>query len=700
MLKRAAKAPALVVCIWIVISLSGISLSSDLSSHLTTSLTVPDSQSESAEKILNDKFHEKSEGYISIIYKFGNANKTELLALKTKIASATTVIPHARVVQQQAIAGNLSTIVASNDSLTRSSEYVTVLRSELARIGLSKALVSGPPAIFHDVKPVLAHDLQKGQITAAIVSVILLVLTLGISWAVFIPLLFAISSVSLTLGILSLLSDRLLLVLYIPNIVELIGFGLAIDYSLLILQRFRQESHLDPGATIAQLVSRTMATAGRTVVLSGLTVAIALSTLIFIPVPFLRSLGVAGALVPLASILTSLTLMPALLRLLGERVIQTFKFGGFLSHASHTSVVTRISHLLTTKTKSVFVISLLAILALATPLMALHVTPSSLTALPKDLESSRALSYVTDRAGEGIITPIVVIADLGANKKNSDSEIIASRIETAQIIGKNPSVLIVAQGNNQPYIDPSGRYLRIFVFPKESIGSSATQSLVKELTSVTLPNSTLANYATFYLGGAPAQGVDLLNAISDAAPSILFASVLIIFLLLMRAFKSLFIPLKALLLDFISISASIGVLVAMMKFGIGHALFGTYQLPQLEIWVLVFLIAVLLGISMDYEVFIVSRIRESWLQGASNSESVINGFKETIGVVTSAALIFIGAVSGFIFGSFAGLQELGIGLVAAILIDATIIRFLLLPSAMILMGKLNWWAPKSKSRSL
>jgi len=700
MLKSITKAPLIVACTWLAISISGIFLSADLSSHLTTSLTVPNSQSEAAEKILNEKFNEKSESYISIIYKFGTSNKAELQILRNKIASAAAVIPHSRVVQQQAIAGNLSTVVASNDSLSRSSEYVTALRAELQRNGLQDALVSGPPAIFHDVKPVLARDLHKGQIAAALVSVLLLVLTLGISWAVFVPLLFAAASVSLTLSILSLLSDRLLLVLYIPNIVELIGFGLAIDYSLLILHRFRNESRLDPHASVQHIVSKTMATAGKTVVLSGLTVTIALSTLILIPVPFLRSLGIAGALVPLASILASLTLMPALLHLLGTNAVQTYKFDGFLNRASHTKIAARISHLLAVKTKTVFALSLLTVLALATPLIALHVTPSSLTALPKDLESSRALSYVTSKVGEGVITPIVVIADLGTNKKGSNPEIISARTQTAQRIGKLPSVLIVTQGNNKPYIDESGRYIRIFIFPKESVGSTTTQRLVRELKSKLLPESPLAPHAHFYLGGAPSQGVDLLEAIAGAIPKIIVIAAALIFVLLMRAFNSVFIPLKALLLDFISISAAVGFLVLVMKFGIAKALFGTYQLPQIEVWVLVFLAAILLGISMDYEVFIISRIRESWLQGSTNSESVINGFKETIGVVTSAALIFIGAVSGFIFGSFAGLQELGIGLVAAILIDATIIRFLLLPSAMILMGNLNWLSPKSKSRTL
>jgi RND superfamily putative drug exporter len=202
------------------------------------------------------------------------------------------------------------------------------------------------------------------------------------------------------------------------------------------------------------------------------------------------------------------------------------------------------------------------------------------------------------------------------------------------------------------------------------------------------------------VGGAPAQGVDLVKKIQRTAPLIFTLAILIIGLVLGRAFRSLLIPVKAIALDLLSISVAVGLLVIFFKNGLGAALFGTYQLPQLEVWSLLFLIVILFGISMDYEVFIVSRMREAWLDGAPNESAVIDGFAQTIRVVTTAAAIFIVAVSGFIFGHFAGLQELGVGLVFAILVDATLIRLLLLPSAMILLGNANWWLPKRKPRYL
>lgn len=698
--RRSLKYPVLVLAMWGSILAGGLFLSGDLSSHLTTSLTVPGSDSEKAEEILNSKFLEKSEGFVTIIYRFGTLSKGEIEDLKAEIAECARVLPNSRIIQQQAIAGTLVTVLASDETLQESSANISLLRSELQSSGFKDALVSGPPAIFHDVRPVLAQDLHRGQILAITLAGILLLLTLGLSWALLVPIIFALSSVALTLGILSLLSERLLLVLYIPNIVELIGFGLAIDYSLLAIHRFRKEARNSPSASNLELVASTMRTAGKTVLISGITVSIALSTLMLFPIPFLQSLGIASALVPLSSSLAALTLLPVLLLMLGRGGLKSFKFHGFLDRTSESTLVSRLSTFLVKRTKVVFIGSLLTLIAMSLPLLALQVTPSSLTALPPQLESAKALDYLTSRAGEGVITPIVVIADRGADFKENSVEILNSQKKFVTEVGKDPAVLLIAQGDNQPYVDSSGRFIRVFIFSKSDLGSSQTEKLVRDIRTTYIPNSDFAKVAKIYVGGAPAQGYDLVTSITQSIPVALIFVAIAIVLLLMRAFTSILIPIKALLLDFLSIGAAIGILVLMMKFGVAASLFGSYQLPQIEIWVLLFLVAIVLGISMDYEVFIISRMREAWVRGGNNQESVIEGFKETIGVVTAAALIFIGAVSGFIFGSFAGLQELGIGIVAAIIVDATLVRFFLLPTAMLLLGDRNWWFVNNKSRSL
>lgn len=692
---------AVVLIIWISLAIAGAFSSLQLSDRLTTTLEIPGSGSARAERVLNSEFQENSEGLITILNKFGNLSSEEITVLKEKTASAARVVPESRVISQQALAGTLFTVVATNNSLPVAAKSIEPLRKELDRQGIDKALVSGPPAIFSDVKPVLADDLRRGELIAITLALLLLIVALGFSWSILIPIFFAAVTVSTVLLIVSLLSQQMTMVLYIPNIVELIGFGLAIDYSLLALHRFREESRNRPDADLKDLVALTMQSAGRTVLISSTTVAVALSTLLLFPIPFIRSLGVAGVLVPIVASLVAMTLLPVLLTLFGKSGNSAYLYQGILARPDSQSRATaRLSKLLLTRPKLVFfsTLSLLAVMIL--PIFSLQLTPSSLTAIPQNLESSQALTYLTSRGGEGVITPIAVIADLGSAQSAQIDENSKDRIALAKRISRDPAVLSVAQGEKEPFIDDSGRFYRFFIFGKSAVGAQETHNLVERVRNTYLPQSKLAERATFYIGGAPVQGVDLLISISQSAPGIFAGALILIFLLLGWALKSIVIPLKAILLDLISIAVSVGLLVAFFKFGVGAHLFGTYQLAQIEVWALLFLVVILFGISMDYEVFIVSRILESKSAGALNETAVIDGFTRTIRVVTMAASIFIAAVSGFITGHFAGLQELGVGLVFAVLIDATLIRLLLLPSAMILLGDANWWWPKRKSRHL
>ena len=691
----------LVLALWLLIALVGTFSSADISNRLTTTLDVPGSGSQRAEIILNQNFHEKSEGLITIIDKFGTLSKAEINQRKITTVEAVGVIPSSRVVQQQALAGTLFTLVATNSTLPGTAKYIEPLRSELKNKGLESAQVSGPPAIYSDVRPVLATDLHRGELIALVLSLILLILALGLSWAVLIPFLYAGAVVSLVLGLVNILAHHFTMVLYIPNIVELIGFGLSVDYSLLAVHRFREELRRNPSSSREKLVTETMRTAGRTIVISSSTVALALTTLLFFPIPFIQSLGIAGVLVPLVAGLVSLTLLPALLYVFAGMRSKSLKFEGFIAQRpGQARFIAKISTLIVTKPKQVFVSTLLALFVIASPILSLQVTPSSLTALPSNLESAKALSYLTSRAGDGIITPIVVIIDLGKSGASQNPINREARVTLAQRMSKDSEVLSVAQGDTSPYADSTGRFYRIFIFGKHDVGSQQMQDLVEKVRNTYLAHTAFPQEVHSYIGGAPAQGVDLLQKIKSSAPAIFSIAILLIGLILGRAFKSVFLPIKAIVLDLISIAVSLGLLVSFFKYGLGSALFGTYQLPQIEVWVLLFLIVILFGISMDYEVFLVSRVRESWLEGAANETAVIDGFTQTIRVVTTAAAIFIVSVSGFIFGHFAGLQELGIGLVFAVLIDATLIRFLLLPSAMIILGNTNWWIPNRKSRHL
>jgi RND superfamily putative drug exporter len=651
----------LVVTVWVALALFGFYANANINSLLTTSISVPGSESAKADAIIESAFGETTEGAFSIFVTYDkNATKSEVALLQQKIKVVSAQFSNTHLVQNRAINGVLYANLQTPYDLQDASAITEKLRKSLIEIGISNAKVSGPPAIKYDVSPILEKDLQRGQVIAIAVALIFLFLTLRSIWSMLVPLIMAITVISTSIGIIYLLAHKMLMVLYIPNIVELIGLGLAIDYSLLMVHRFKLDGD----------IKRTQ----RTILISGSTVAIALSTLILIPVPFMRSLGIAGVIVPLVAMAAATTLQPVLLSYLGADGPKP-KFATNRFYLIATFVVKR--------PIAVIMISI-ALIAIPTSQLAnLKVTPSSLSALPASLESAEAIKIATNRAGEGIISPIQVLIKLPAV-----SDVNMARVKLASQIAENKDVFAVA--TDRSYIDKSGKILRIFVISKNNLGDS--QKLVRYLRDIS--NEFPAGTEVF-IGGAPAQGYDLVETIKRTFPLIAIFMVSLSFVLLRRFLSSLLIPIKAILLDLISIGAAIGTAVFFMNNGLG-----VYKLEQIEIWTLLFIFSVLFGLSMDYEVFIVSRIRESYLEKKDNNQAIIDGLANTGGVVTTAALIMICALTGFVTGHFAGLQELGVGLIAGIAIDASIIRLLLLPATMVLLGKWNWSNPRiSESRT-
>ena len=694
--RRVVRYRLVVIAVWLALVILGLLASSKLNEHLTTSLAVPGSESAKVDNILADRFKENIEGTFTVIYKFKNASDAEIAGFKQKIASAATVIPTAEVTQQRALGGVLFTNIETSFTLLHAATYTDTLRRTLLSEGMTGALVTGPAAINRDVTPVLASDLQRGQVIAILLALLLLILVLGTCWAVLVPFLFATATISFALAVVFLLAHKFLMVLYIPNIMELIGLGLAIDYSLLIVHRFRREIMDDASSQVNDAIVKTMETAGRTVLLSGLVVSIGLATLFLVPIPFVRSLGAAGLLVPVISVIATLTLQPALLSLLGRSGVTPHGFNGLLARRDLMSgFFAQIARIVIRRPKSVLTLSLVTLAIAASSVIWLQITPSALTAIPANLESSRALSMVTDRVGPGIITPSQIIIDLGHPNQANDAAITKARTNFANSILKDPEVFIVATGEKTPYIDSTGQYLRIFVIGRHDFGAQASQRLVHDLRDTYIPHAGFPKDARIYLGGVPSQGADLLKGILSSFPWIVLLALAIAYLILVRAFRSLILPLKAILMDLVSIAVAYGSIVLVFRFRVGASIFGTYQLDQIEAWVLVFLFAALFGLSMDYEVFIVSRIREARDRGATNAESIVEGLAHTGGVITAAAIILISALGGLVIGHIPGLQQLGIGLAFGVLIDATIIRGLLLPSAMVLLGRWNWWLPNS-----
>ena len=464
------------------------------------------------------------------------------------------------------------------------------------------ALVTGQPAIQHDLDPILAQDLRRGEAIALPIALIVLLVVFGFSLAVAIPFLFAACTITGTLAAVYLIAHAVPVVSYVTNLVELIGLGLAIDYSLLIVYRFREE--LERGDSPDEAVVRTMDTAGRAVVFSGLAVAIGLAVLLFVPVPFIRSMGVGGVLVPLASIAAALTLQPALLSLFGRRVGSRRArpvdlAGGFWARHSRSVMGRPVAYL---------AVGTVVLLALAAPALFLRLTPGSFSGIPSFPESMRGYALLRERVGAGAVMPTEIVVD-GARPSR------AAIARLADALFHDPEVLIVASGTRGAVRERDGRYARVIVAGRHEYGARQTQSLVRRIRSTLIPAARFPAGVRVYAGGAPAQGVDFLARSYGVLPWLVLAVLVLTYLVLLRAFRSVLLPLKAVLLNLLSVAAACGILVVVFQWGRG--------LGQIEGWVPIVLFATLFGISMDYEVFMVTRIRESWDHVHDNTRAVV-----------------------------------------------------------------------------
>ena len=662
---------------WLVVTIFGFSLSSSLNSHLSSSLSVPNTDSEIANQIVRDHFGENIEGAFTVIYNFKNASPSHIEVYKSSIAAAAEEIPGAVVTQQRALGGTLFASIQTEQTLMDAATFTESLRSALHNHGLPDALVTGAPALASDLKPVLNGDLHRGETLALFLALLFLIAVLGLSWSIFIPFIAAAATIGSSIAILDLISRKTLIVMYTPNVIELIALGLAIDYTLLLVQRFRQELS----------VEKTMLTAGRTVLISGTTVAIGISTLMAIPVPFIRSLGVAGVLVPLLSLATSLTLTPALLALLGARSVQPLFIRGLLARTKESEGIWgRVADLAIARPKRLLVAAVAPLVVIASFALALDLTPSSTFALPQGLESSKALSILAQSAGPGVITPNEIVLDLGRAGAASEPANVKARIALASRLSNEQESFMVITSKDDPLVDSTGRYIRIIAIGRHELGAPETKKFVERIRNSYLKDSGFPSDVKIYLAGAPAQGVDY---IAKAYSSFLWVALVIFlltFILLRFYFRRWAIAVISTSLNLLSVTIAYAVLVAVFIWGWGSHLFGTYHVNQIEAWVPIFLFAMLFGLSMDYQLFILMRVREGSDAGLSSDAAMRYGLVQTGAVVTSAAIILIGALSGLIFGHIAGLQELGVGLAVGLLIDATVIRGLILPALLVLVG--------------
>jgi uncharacterized membrane protein YdfJ with MMPL/SSD domain len=689
-----------VLAVWLALLVAGGAAASGLSDLLTNRFVLPGAESERAGDLLERHFGQKPEGAFTVVVR-GEPGSAQKLVGATDAAArrAAAALPTGTAVGAEPASDRVVTArIVSELQPADAKGHTAAMRKAAGSVPGAELYVTGQSAIEHDLEPVQNHDLKVGELYIAIpIALVILVFVFG-SLAFLLPFMLAALSIPVTLGLVWIFANFMTLSTYLTNMVALIGLGIAIDYSLLIVYRYREERKA--GRPREEAIEATMETAGRAVVFSGTAVAIGLALMLFMPLPFMRGFGLAGLLIPLVSVLAAVTILPALLYWLEDRLDRVRLVPRRITERRddpENGFWPRLARSIMRRPAAFAAATTVGLLLVATPVLALQLGPGSNQGIPQDLEAVRGLEILGDAVGEGALSPTEVVVDTGRPGGSLEPQVQAAVGRLIAGFEADSEITNVSYGNGPQFQDASGRYLHLQATGRHEYGLPESQDFVHRLRDEIVPAAGFPAGVDVLTGGGPAFGVDFLDLTYGAFPWLVLAVLVLTYVLLVRAFRSLLLPLKAIVLNLLSIGAAYGLLVAAFKLGLGEP-FGLTQFDQIEGWIPVFLFAMLFGLSMDYEVFLVTRMREEWDRRGDNVAAVTTGLAKTGRLVTAAGVIMFAAFMGFVAGSIVGLQQFGFGLAVAILIDVTVIRALLVPSAMKLFGRWNWWLPPKAAR--
>ncbi|HEY7076682.1 MAG TPA: MMPL family transporter [Solirubrobacteraceae bacterium] len=700
-----------ILAVWVLLFVLGAYGAANLGGLLTNRFSVPGAESERGLDLLKARMHDRSDGAFTLVARNVHTAQdragVELLA-----ARAAGVVPGAKAgpllpAGRGVVYAQISTPLENQDA----SKLTPKMRAAMGHVPGITAYLTGFPAINHDTQSIFNKDLGRGESIAVPIAILVMIFMFGTLGAIAVPIAFAAVTIPTTLGLVWVFAHTMDMAIYVTNIVALIGLAIAVDYSMLVVFRFREElAHTDDDH---EALLTTMATAGRATLFSGLTVAIGLALLVFMPLPFMRSMGVGGLLVPLVSIAASATLLPALLAMLGRGVNRFRIIPRRVLERRAQKDVTGAWHRLATAIMRRPVLFFCGaaglMLALAVPALSLHLTGGDNRGVPLTTEATRGLHVLETTLGPGALAPHQIVIDTHRPGGANTPAMVAAQARFVRELRGDPAIapqtvvapilLPRARAHQANLLDASEQVVQIRAAGHTDSGTQTAIDLVHRIRDRYVPAAGFPGSAEVLVTGAPAFGVDFVNKAYGAFPWLVLAVLVVSYLVLMRAFRSVVLPLKAVIMNLLSVSAAYGVLVLAFEHHWGRVI-GLESSPQIDGWIPIFLFAVLFGLSMDYEVFLLSRMREEWDRRHVNEEAVAFGLEHTGRIITAAAVIMIAAFSGFLAGSFVGLQEFGLGLSAAILLDATVVRAILVPATMKLLGNWNWYMPERVRRAL
>ena len=548
-----------------------------------------------------------------------------------------------------------------------------------------EAAVTGEWTLETDFGQLAQDDLRNGELFfGAPAALIVLLLVFGAVVAGLVPLVLALMSIFVALALTALVGQAFAFSDFVQNMIFGMGLALGIDYSLFVLSRYREERA--EGREKYDAIGSAGATASRAVLFSGLAFVLAMFGLLLVPNTIMRSLAAGAILVGFVSIVAALTLLPAVLGLLGDRVnaLRLPYFGGSATRRQESRFWGRVVHAVMRRPVVSLVLASALLLAAALPVLSIDTGTAGIATVPDRFQSKQGFLLLNEEFPGQTTDPVEIVVD-GNTRDPKVAEAIArlkSAVEREEIFGP-PAEEVNEAGNTTHLTVPvAGDALS-----KEAVAA------VRSLRSDLIPRAFAGSPAEAFVTGDTGEEIDYFDVMSSWLP-VVFAFVLgLSFILLTVAFRSIILPAKAILLNLLSVGAAYGLLVLVFVKGVGNELFGFQQVDTVEAWVPLFLFAVLFGLSMDYQVFLLSRIRERFARTNDNDEAISFGVTSTARLITGAALIIIAVFAGFARGELVMFQQMGFGVAIALLLDATIVRSVLVPASMKLLGRWNWYLP-------
>jgi RND superfamily putative drug exporter len=556
-----------------------------------------------------------------------------------------------------------------------------------------RVLAFGSGTMNEDFTVLAEEGLQRGETIGIVIALIILIVVFGAVVAAVVPIILAIVAIIVAFGLTALIGQAMELSFFVTNMITMIGLAVGIDYSLFIVSRFREERLL--GFEKIDAIERAGGTASRAVFFSGLIVVLALSAMLFVPASIFISLGLGSISVVIAAVFGALTLLPAVLSLLGDNVNRLRVRKPATDPERRGTIWDRIAHAVMDRPWISLIASVAVLLFFASFVFRLDAGFAGVTTMPDETRSKQAYDALTEAGippGEG--APIQVVID-GEITPEVEAAMADLQTQMGAMEFERDGEMVPLFGPAEVQISEAGTVALVSAALNADFQAEPSTDAVVELRTVIVPATFEGLEIPVLVGGGAAFNVDFFDDAKGAQP-VVFAWVLgLSFLLLLLIFRSVVIPITSILMNLLSVGAAYGILVLVFQNGEGsEPLLGLFaQVDAIEAWLPLMLFSILFGLSMDYQIFILSRIKERHDQTGDNTESVAHGLRTTGAIITGAALIMVAVFGGFALGDLAGLQQMGFGLAIAIFVDAFVVRTILVPSTMKILGKWNWYLP-------